>query len=366
MVFAVLSLIAVAGFAGVTRLTNRYGEQQKALARRMYARGLNDQKDGHPDRSIEDFRSALGYDRDNFQYQLSLARALRDTGRTREAEAYLVNLWERSPQDGFVNLALGRLASRQGQVEKAIQYYHNAAYGVWPSNAEVNRRNAEFELIDFLLRRGAHAQAEAELLALCATLPADADLRTHVAQLFAQLGKYERALALFDAALRLNPTLPEALAGAGNAAFQLARYRAAEKYLKHAVSANPSDAGSKDLLQTSSLILQMDPFVRHLRSSERIRRLRAAFDTAGKRLNICLTGADADSPQGSSLLSLKSNWIQMKTRLSHMTNAEGDTSDAAMDLISEIEQQVQLQCGAGGPSDRALLLLAKARQGADQ
>src|SRR6266568_2235219 len=130
MVFAVLSLIAITAFAGVTRLVNRYGEQQKALARRMYAKGIENQKAGKPEVSIEDFRSALSYDHNNFQYQLSLARALRDTGRMSEAESYLINLWERTPQDAYVNLALGRLAARQGSVDKAIQYYHNAAYGV--------------------------------------------------------------------------------------------------------------------------------------------------------------------------------------------------------------------------------------------
>src|SRR5262245_56893709 len=84
-VFAVLSLIAIAGFAGVTRLANRYQEQQKALARRLFARGVENQKDSRFDRAIEDFRAALTYDHDNSQYQLSLARALRDTGRTSEA-----------------------------------------------------------------------------------------------------------------------------------------------------------------------------------------------------------------------------------------------------------------------------------------
>ena len=288
MVFAVLSLIAVAGFAGVTRLANRYREQQKALARRLYAKGLDDQKRSRPDHAIEDFRSALSYDHDNFQYQLSLARALRDTGRTSEAEAYLVNLWERTPQDGFVNLALGRLAARQGSVDKAIQYYHNAVYGVWPSNADLNRRNAEFELIEFLLRQGARPQAEAELIALAAILPPDAALRTRAAQLFAQIGKYERALPLFESALQMDKDFAAALAGAGTSAFQLGRYRLAEEYLRRSVAADPNNQQSKDLLETSTLVLQMDPFERHLRSSERTGRVGAAFDQAGKRLDSCI------------------------------------------------------------------------------
>ena len=344
---------------------SRYREQQKALARRMYARGLSDQKEGKPDRSIEDFRTALSYDRENFQYQLSLARALRDTGRTREAEAYLVNLWERSPQDGFVNLALGRLAARQGLVDKAIQYYHNAAYGVWPSNAEVNRRNAELELIDFLMKRGTQAQAEAELISLAATLPQDPGLRIHVGQLFEQMGSYGRALPLFESALQLDRSSAEALDGAGDAAFHLGRYQVAEAYLRRAVAANPQSLQSKNLLLTSSLVLQMDPFARHLSSKERTQRLRTGFAEAGKRLNACLSSR-GDVLQDSPLNSLKPVWMQMKAKLAHLTNADGETSDAAMDLIFRIEQQAQKQCGDASPSDRALLLLAASQQGVDQ
>jgi tetratricopeptide (TPR) repeat protein len=366
MVFAILSIIAIVGFAGVSRLVSRYGEQQKALARRLYGKGIEDQKGGRADRAIEDFRSALGYDRTNFQYQLSLARALRDTGRTDEAESYLINLWERTPQDGFVNLALGRLAARQGSVDKAIQYYHNAAYGVWPSNAEVNRRNAQFELVDFLLRRGARDQAEAELIALAAGLPPEPTLRIRVAQMFEQLGKYERALPYYETALQLDRNSTVALEGAGTAAFQLGRYRVAEGYLRRAVAADPQNASSKNLLEISTLLLQMDPFVRHLPARERTRRLISAFELAKQRLDACASANGNQLAPDSPLASLRSDWAQMRGKLSHLTSAEGETSDAAMDLISQIEQETQKECGPPTTSDRALLLLAASRQDADQ
>ncbi len=91
---------------------------------------------GNPEAALGDFRAALSYSHDNSQYQLSLARALRDTGRTAEAETYLISLWERTPQEGPVNLALGRLFAREQQFDKAIQYYHNAIYGFWASDAD--------------------------------------------------------------------------------------------------------------------------------------------------------------------------------------------------------------------------------------
>src|SRR5579863_1982273 len=90
-VIASLTVLAIFGFIGVTKLVNRFGEQQKALARHLYQRALEDQKDGKPDLAVEHFRDALVYSPDNFEYRLQLARALRDTGRTEEAEAYLVS-----------------------------------------------------------------------------------------------------------------------------------------------------------------------------------------------------------------------------------------------------------------------------------
>jgi tetratricopeptide (TPR) repeat protein len=365
MVFAGLSLIAIVAFAGVTRLVNLYGEQQKALARRLHTKGLEDQKGGRSDLAIEDFRTALSYDRANFQYQLSLARALRDTGRTEEAESYLINLWERAPQDGFVNLALGRLAARQDSVDKAIQYYHNAAYGVWPSNAEVNRRNAQLELIDFLLRKGARPQAEAELISVAANLPAELNLRIRIGQQFAQLGKYERALPMYESALQLDRNSSVALEGAGSAAFQVGRYGVARDYLHRALENGPQNIESKDLLETSTLLLQMDPYVRHLPSRERIRRLTSAFNLAMQRLDSCMS-AKADLSGNSRLTSLKSQGQQMSGKLEHLTSAEGETSDSAMDLISQIEQETERECGPATASDRALLLLAGSREGADR
>src|SRR5207244_186626 len=105
---------------------------------------------------------------------------------------------------------------------------------------------------------------------------------------------------------------------------------------------------------------------RHLPSPERTRRIRLAFGKAGKRLDACIPSKGTDLPQDSSLADLKSQWTQMNSKLEHLTNADTDTSDASMDLISQIEQQAQKECGNFGPDDRALLLLSARRRGAEQ
>ena len=69
---------------------------------------------------------------DDYAYQLNLAEALIGLKRTGEASTYLVNLWDRQPEDGLVNLELARIAVQKGQTEQALRYYHNAIYAAWP------------------------------------------------------------------------------------------------------------------------------------------------------------------------------------------------------------------------------------------
>jgi len=366
-VIASLAILAVLAFLFVNRLVNRFGEQEKALARHLYEQGLAEQNAGRPEGAIEDFRAALTYSRDNFQYQLSLARALRDTGRTDEAETYLISLWEHSPQDGAVNLALGRLAARQRLLDKTLQYYHNAIYGVWASDADTNRLNAWFELIEFLLRQHAYPQAQAELITLAAELPPHPDLHLRAADLFARAQDYDHALVEYQRVLRFDRGNAAALAGAGEAAFSLGRYRAAQRYLQSAARLSPGDTQASQLLQTSNLILDADPFSHRLSSTERNRRIRAAFSQAGERLDSCAQSKAIDlktESAPSDLPALRERWGEMKTKLKRLS--EDDTADAAMDLVFEIEQETSKECGAPSGLDQALLLLAQNRAGTDR
>jgi tetratricopeptide (TPR) repeat protein len=370
VVLASLFALVVASFLFVTRLVDRFHEQEKALARHLFASGQSDQNAGQLDRAIQEFRAALSYDRSNFQYQLSLARALRESGRTGEAESYLLNLWERSPQDGFVNLALGRLYAREGVLDKAIQYYHNAIYGEWADDSDSRRRDARFELIEFLLRQKAFPQAQAELIAATPSLPRDPALELRVADLFNQAQDYEHALSQYEEVFHLDRANAAAVAGAGKAAFQLGRYRTAETYLRSAVEAQPQEAQARELLEASTLVLRSDPFAPGLSNSQRIRRLGMAFNQAGTRLSACAQNRGLDlNPQSPpvGLSSLNSQWQQMKPKLATPRAAsQPDIQDAAMDLVFAIEQQTQAICGPPGGLDQALLLLMQHRAGANR
>jgi len=367
-VLAGLTILAVVGFVGVGHLVKRFQEQQKALARHLYRQGLTEQQTGKLELALEHFRAALDYDPDNFQYQLSLARTLRDSGRTEEAEAYLISLWERAPQNGAVNLALGRLAARQEHIDKVIQYYHNAIYGVWDSDPEQNRLNTWFELVEVLLRLNARPQAQAELMALSASLPPRPESAMRAADLFLQLQDYDHALAEYRRVVQLDHTNAKAAAGTAQAAFKMGRYRTAEHYLEIASKANPHDAQIADMLQTSKLVLQQDPFSRGLSVQERSDRIHIVLKQAGDRLETCMpaSGAEANVPQQSNNLSqLKMQWVQMNRRLRRLgTAGESGLGDEVMDLVLQIEQQTT-NCPRT-VQDQALLLLAQSRAGVEQ
>src|ERR1017187_4846689 len=68
-------------------------------------------------------------------------------------------LWQPTPQDAAVNLALARVAAHRGSIEDATRYYHNAMYGVWNSDLDTSESKARIELIQFLLKQGARAPA---------------------------------------------------------------------------------------------------------------------------------------------------------------------------------------------------------------
>ena len=362
-----LTLIAVFGFVFVSRLVDRFTEQEKALARHLYQQGLAEMSAGRPERAIEDFRAALSYNRGNFDYELSLARALRDKGRTDEAQAYLVSLWERSPQDAAVNLALARLAARQKMIDKTMQYYHNAIYGVWSSNADTSRLNAWFELNEFLLRMGALPQAQAELITLAAELPARPTEELEVADDFLRAQDYEHALAEYIRVLRQERENAKALAGAGEAAFDSGRYGTASRYLQAAVKVNPKDQRSRELLQVSNLILANDPSARGISDAERNLRVRTAFAQAGKRLDSCSEMKANDSQVAGILSGMTAQWAEMKHRLTPTRMLrDRNLADAAIALVFQIEKLAAQECGPPSDIDRALLLLAQGRGGVQQ
>jgi len=366
VILALLSALAVFSFLAVGGLSRMYHAQQEALANRWFTRGTGDLKDGHFNLAVGDFRAALRYSRDNYDYQLNLAQALIGLKRTDEAYAYLINLWEREPENGLVNLELARIAAQKGQTERALRYYHNAIYAIWPGDKEMQRRNTRLELIEYLLDIHAKAQAQSELIALAANLGDDPSLHQRVGDLFLQAQDYEHALAEYRFSLKSDHHNPAALAGAGLAAFDLGRYSLAQRYLQVAVAANPDDEQSADLLKTTELILQMDPYRPRISADQRTRIVIEAFAAAGDRLKSCAAAVNSSGSNSSETLeqSLVDSWTKMTPKINERDlRRDPDLAEGALDLVFEIERQTKAACGAPTGTDLALLLISKLHEG---
>jgi tetratricopeptide (TPR) repeat protein len=375
VIIVVLTLAAAVSFAAVSHLVARFTANQQARGRKLYVQGLADASAAHYDNAIDAFRAALTCDPTNSQYQLSLARALRDSNDPRrldEAESYLIALWQRAPQDAAVNLALARVAAHRGSIEDATRYYHNAMYGVWNSDPDANRNKARIELIQFLLKKNAPAQAESELMALAPALPPAPAAHLQTAQLFAQAQDNVGALAEYREVLRLDPANATAQAGAGQAAYRSGNYATAQRYLQAAVNANPQDDDSRQLLATADLILRTNPFHSHISDAERNRRIIAAFAQAEQRLTECAQQTSVDlkattTASASPLSTLQSRWTAAKPNLVRLRSpGETDLPDTLMDIVFQIEQQTSLMCGQPQGLDLALLLISQKREAASQ
>ena len=363
VILILLSGLAVVSFLVVAGLSHIYHAQQESLGNRWFARGVRDLKERRYDRAVTEFRTALLYSRDNYAYQLNLAEALMGMKRTDEAAAYFVNLWERQPENGLVNLELARISAQKGRSDQALRYYHNAIYATWPDDQEMQRRDTRVELIEYLLKMNTKAQAQSELIALAANLDDDPSQHDRVADLFLRAQDYEHALAQYRLSLKTDRRNSASLAGAGLAAFELGRYAQAQHYLQAAVTADPHNEESAERLKTTELVLQMDPFRRRISAAVRDRIVIEAFATAGRRLTSCATpaGSHAPDPQGS----LAESWVNMKPRISEAgIRRDPDLVESAMDLVFRIERQTSTTCGAPGGTDRALLLIAQLHEGA--
>jgi tetratricopeptide (TPR) repeat protein len=366
LITAILAL-AVALWLITHGVTQAYGHRQDHLARTWYANGETALREGRLDEAISDLRTALAYSHDGTNVRLRLAEALAAAGQVRQARAYLLALWEERPGDGTVNLQLARLAARSSDFLDAERYYHGAIYGIWDDDPMLHRRQARLELIGFLLSRHANQQAQSELIALSADLPRDPDLMREVAQLFLAAGDPNRALTEYHDVVQLAPHDAAALAGAGQAAFQLKNYSLARDYLSRAVALDKNDAHSAQLLQASELVLQLDPYVALIGGDERSRRVLRALEQTQYRLETCAAQKQivlTDQPPSAPLAADYAELLDVKSRVNVRTlRADPDLIDAAMEQVVRSQTDAAAACGQPEGADQALLLIARAHGG---
>lgn len=381
LLLCVLGLIvafAITGFAA--RL---YHGRRAELARSWFDRGNAELNSGRAQQALSDFRAALVYAQRELpperqqRFELNFVKALLATASTDEARSYLLDMWDRTPGDSEVNLQLARLAASMGNDADAKRYYNGAIYGVWDESADevlLSRTETRLELYRYLIDRGEKPEAQAQLMATAASLPPDPALHVKVGQLMLEVRDASQSTDQFERALKLDPRNYEALAGAGEAQFQLGNDPQAVRYFEAAVreysapKRRPGSQGDSDRQVEESQLrrdlaiaqetLALNPHAQGLDAGERARRAIRAYGAALARIKLCAGDHSIVSPEpGRSLTPF--------TRASSDAVAEAALAehiqqlDSFMEFVFKIESTATESCGLpSDPTNTAILRLA--------
>jgi tetratricopeptide (TPR) repeat protein len=209
-------------------------------------------------------------------------------------------------------------------------------------------------LIALLIAAHDTARAQSELFVLSSELPDDPAHHVEAARLFTETGDRAHALEHYQRALHLDPDNADALAGAGDAAFELGDYRLAHSYLRRLPQARPDVQHTRALVD---VLLASDPWAARIGSTERRRRLLADFnDVQGQLVACAAERAGSAAPIDPAVLE---EAHRFGTELQSRRAVDQETVEAAFDLIGRIEHTVLGACGPPTIVDQALTLLAR-------
>lgn len=262
-----LFFITVALGVVTNYLYQSYASHQTELAHRWLMRGVANLREGKPLAAVDALQSALAYAPSERAIQVELAEALAAAGRTQQATAYFNSLLEAQPGDGKINLELGRLAARDGNIASTIDYYQRAIYGTWEGDGYVRRREARLELVHFEISRSLYDQARSQLLLAAGNAPEnDLPLQVQIGRLMEQAQDPADALHLYRSVLRSHPGYLPALEGAGRSAFQMGRYLLAKRFIERAMAAAasgraplPKQSEDREMLREANRVLSLYP-----------------------------------------------------------------------------------------------------------
>jgi predicted Zn-dependent protease len=351
-----LTLVAVLAFL-VTRAVARANTNRRVEdAQVWFERGEQAMKDGRPGDAAQALRKATVTNPADTRYRLELAQALSAAGADPEARQVLLNVRAMTPDNADVNLALGRLEARQGDVNTTVGYYQAALNNLWRQQEAPDRHRIRRELIDFLLASGQRSRALSEILMLAADLPDTAAAHAEAGQLFLDAGDPTHALIQLDDASQLDPADQHVRFLAAKAAFSLADYTRARRYLR-GTSDIPE---ARELQSTIALVLGSDPLAPRLTVAERRRRFAAAVARARERLDMCSSLQNASQAQPVATLGPKLEEIESILGPHPPKDAPPvmDTIDDGMDLVLQIEE-ASASCGPANLQDNALILIGQ-------
>ena len=112
LLVGILVVITIVFSALAHTYSQAYDRRRAALGVQWFERGNEELQNNRPEVAIEDFRTALFYDPQNWNFSMQLANALTVADHTDQALNYYLGLWQCNPSSGPVNLQLARLYAR--------------------------------------------------------------------------------------------------------------------------------------------------------------------------------------------------------------------------------------------------------------
>jgi len=370
---AFLVLLAVTGvlFAVTLFLFKSFSSHRAEIAKESGEAGRVALAQGRPHEAIEDLRTALSYAPNERGYELLLAQALGEDGRTEEATNYFLNLWDQQPGDGFINLQLARLARQSKRKEDAVNYYRASIFGSWSGDGVVHRRDVRLELSNYLIEQKQFGLARTELLIAVSNAPPIPELTLGLGDSLQRAGDQADALKQYQKAFAENPEYAIAYDRAGRLAYTMGDYARAREWLEKALresagglsNAAEPEGDTTTLLKNAERLLALDP-MRGATRAERVSRTLDDRTIARRRLDGCMKQAESASGAAGfdalgSLAALSARWTAAgadSTRDALMRN-DADL-DLVRGLIGDTEDVTAQVCGAPQGDDALLLLLA--------
>lgn len=365
---SVLSLLLVTGllFAITLFLFRSFTAHRADLAQRWSDRGRRALEANRASEAVVDLRTALVYAPGTRSYELLLAEALGNAGVQQqkpslidEAYNYFLGLWETTPGDGNINLALARLAAHKGNRDDAVHYYRAAIYGTWEEGNGVEHRAAvREELARYFMERHEVQNARTELLIASGNTPDTYERDISFGRLFEAAQDSKNAMTYYEKAIALRPNDPVALELAGRLAYSMADYDSAHRLLERAAERRaPNAAGDAQLAHDAAAVFALDP-APSLPQRERAARVVEIRGIAKKRFDACKQ-IPAGQPVAPVLQALASRWTGPDAT-SSMAAMLRDPSrqDAALQLAYDTERELQPLCGAASGDDALVLQLA--------
>jgi Tfp pilus assembly protein PilF len=307
--------------------------------------------------AIDRIQDAIANERNNRDYQRTLAEAQLAAGDTAAAESTMTQLLLSDSTDAHSNLILARVLVKEDRFDAAVVYYHRAIYGHWGQDQAGNRLRARFELINLLAQRGDKEALLAELLPAREAAPHDAKTQMWLGYLFLQAGSGTQAAEVFRGMIHDDPMNAQAQAGLGEAEFARGDYRAANRDFQTALRLAPGDQFIRQRLDLSNEPLALDPSLRGLTPDERFDRSVKLVQLTRDDVRQC-AGANP-SPDLQPLLEKADGALKVQVNAAHQREAAESNLDLAEQLSQARRKDCKLPPAAGSPLALVLARLAQ-------